>query len=358
MNILTTIILLCILFGKVFLLQICPIVSELEPVKFPQVNNICASMIKNKEFIEARVYFIVTDFVKDSCTTTKSSTILLSPSSVINVETYTLYHRNVVTSFQKISCVPETAEYLGEGIYYIIEEIVQPNAFKLDEKISNKTCNKLVNDLSSVEGDFSEKGINFVRRVTGHDDVTGFVSSSNIFYAECNPIRLPIATKSLIESSCYNGTKIASEDGKIWYSKNGLDVIDKDNVMECLNSVNHIITESIDNERKMEQISLPVREYSPTPELETSTITVEILEEPHEESVMNSINAYIMEFNYKFVRLMDSLSYFSALELIFLLLCLCIFYSCIFFCIRTCCECVYYTMFSEETPNTSFATFV
>ncbi|CEF66599.1 Hypothetical protein SRAE_2000126700 [Strongyloides ratti] len=202
--------------------------------RFPPVSVIC-DHIEMQLFSESFVYFIETDFFTETCTYSLLTKAYISENFIIAAENKTVYRRGPDAHTIRLSCIPEKAEYLTGGIYFLIQRL--PNKvtqFKLEKEYRKSVCEHFLNEAAQYSSDESsnEDTVKFIRRATNSEGLTGIFIDGRINYIQCDIVDLPIKNMSIIESECFNGTKVRTNDGQTWYTYNGLDIIDEDKVKE------------------------------------------------------------------------------------------------------------------------------
>uniref|UniRef100_A0A0K0E6H2 Glycoprotein n=1 Tax=Strongyloides stercoralis TaxID=6248 RepID=A0A0K0E6H2_STRER len=333
---------LAILVGGVNSLVRCRNVTEaVEVSRFPPVSVIC-DRIDLESFIESFGYFITTDFTAETCNFSQLTKIYISPRIVIASEQKTVYRRGPEEHSIRLSCVPEGAEYLTGGMYLLIKSLpYKQNAFKLNKEYRDEVCNHLLDEASFLSSEGSEQEVvKFIRRITSSEGITGAFIKGRINYIYCDIIDLPVVKKSIIESECFNGTIVETNDGQSWYTSNGLDIVSENDVKACLQSVPYSVLMSLEKENILKNGKVKEGQHNTTVGRSVTT---------------EAYNVFMSKK--KFNMLFEALSSFNSIELLFMLLALSFIYAAIWFCMCGCLTCCYYNR-EKKKYNASFVSSV
>uniref|UniRef100_A0A0K0G0V0 Glycoprotein n=1 Tax=Strongyloides venezuelensis TaxID=75913 RepID=A0A0K0G0V0_STRVS len=247
MKTISYIVLLSILLApSVYSLIVCPYFIKIEEfIPFPPMSVIC-DLIGQENYAEYYVYYIKANFTTETCTYSPLTRAFISPKVIIAVDNKTIYRRGPESHTIRPPCLPTRAEYLTGDVYLLIQSIPHPTGdmFKLEDSFKNAACSNFLDEAANISSGSStyEEKLKFIRRVTASDGIIGDIQDGRIYYASCGIINQPVVGKEIIECDCFYGALVKTSDGKGWYSKNGLDVIGKAKVDECIRHTNSPLT--------------------------------------------------------------------------------------------------------------------
>uniref|UniRef100_A0A0N5BPU0 Glycoprotein n=1 Tax=Strongyloides papillosus TaxID=174720 RepID=A0A0N5BPU0_STREA len=247
MKTISCIVLVSILFvTSVYSLIECPDFTKVRrSVSFYPMNVIC-DLITHEVYAKSNVYYINANFTTETCTYSPLTRAFISPKFIISVDNKIIYRRGPESHTIRPPCLPARAEYLTGDVYFLIESILTAPAhmFPLEESFRDAACSNFLDEAANITSGNStyEEKLKFIRRVTASDGLIGDIQDGKIYYVRCDIINLPIVDKGIIECDCFYGAMVKTSDGNGWYSKNGLDIIGKAEVNECIWNTNSSFT--------------------------------------------------------------------------------------------------------------------
>uniref|UniRef100_A0A0N5B298 Glycoprotein n=1 Tax=Strongyloides papillosus TaxID=174720 RepID=A0A0N5B298_STREA len=238
-----------LLATNIYSLIRCPDFKKVKRSSRFQPMSVMCDTIAQEKYAESYVYYIKANFTTETCTYSPLTKAFISPKVIIAADSKIIYRRGPESHTIRPPCLPERAEYLTGDVYLLIERIPHPtdDMFELEESFKDAACTNFLNEAANINSGNStyEEKLKFIRRVTAYDGLIGDIKDGRIHWVKCDIIDLPVANKTILQSDCFYGAMIETYNGNFWYSRNGLDIDDKEEVEQCIYSHSLIIKRSI-----------------------------------------------------------------------------------------------------------------
>uniref|UniRef100_A0A0N5B9C1 Glycoprotein n=1 Tax=Strongyloides papillosus TaxID=174720 RepID=A0A0N5B9C1_STREA len=219
----TIIFLVLFSLSSVKMLQICPTL----PVRGELVDiKICRNIENGDIYWNSTVKLIQVNFMEEYCESFYED-VYLSDSRLIRFKTDTMYMPS--EAFYRPSCVPKEAVYLLNGLFYVPVKVGRPPSIYQSNYEASKLAIKICDNYRRFVTGESARSVSetrdFIRRIYGRDNVTGYISQGNIYLLNCMQIpREGVIYSRKIRDYCYERIPVIVSNSTIMFTTIGIDL--------------------------------------------------------------------------------------------------------------------------------------